>query len=75
MPSIVLPVSLSKDKWLRFYRGEIHTVQATSLDGRSIRLPANVFQRFVTEDGVLGVFRVTFDDQNRFVRIERLGCG
>ncbi len=75
MPSVVLPVSLSKDKWLRFYRGEIKTVQATSMDGRSIRLPAGVFQPFVTENGVLGVFRVTFDDQNRFLRIERLGRG
>jgi hypothetical protein len=75
MPSVVLPISLTKEQWLRFYRGEITSVQATSLDGRAIRIPARVFQGFVTPDGVLGVFRVTFDDANRFVRIERLGRG
>lgn len=72
MPSVVLPIHVSAEDWVGYYRGAVRAVRATSLDGRVIELPAGVLQPFVSEHGVRGVFRVFFDQHYRFVRIERL---
>ncbi len=42
-------------------------------DGRSVQFPAQAIQRFVTEDGVHGRFRLEFDARNKFVGLERVG--
>lgn len=72
MQSVLLPISLTAEQWLPFYRGMVKSVHATALDGRRIQLPAQVLQPFVTKDGIVGLFRVRFDQQNRFVDIELL---
>ena len=73
MQSIVIPLAISAEKWLSYYRGEVRNVSAVSLDGRRVLFPARLLQRFVTKDGIYGVFRVTIDSQNKFQGIERLG--
>ena len=45
----------------------------TTSEGLRIELPAMRFRNFVTKDGLHGSFRLTTDDQNRFVDLERLG--
>ena len=72
MHSVVIPLAISKDQWLNYYRGAVRSVSATSLDGRRILFPARVLQGYVTKDGVYGVFRVKFDARNKFAGIEQL---
>ena len=72
MHSVVIPIAISAETWLDYYRGSVLNVSATSLDGRRILFPARVLQGYVTKDGVYGVFRVTFDAGNKFVGIEQL---
>ena len=73
MQTVVIPLAISADQWLPYYRGQVKSVRATALDGRRVQFPARVLQKYVTPDGVLGVFRVRFDAHNRFVDIEQLG--
>lgn len=73
MQSVVIPLAISAEQWLSYYRGQVKTVRAAALDGRRIQFPARVLQKYVTPDGIMGVFRVRFDSANRFVDIEQLG--
>ncbi len=72
MPAITVPIAISTEQWMDYYRGAVQSVRAYTLDGRSVQLPARVFQPFLTPEGIRGVFRVHFDENHRFVRIERL---
>ncbi|HCH64371.1 MAG TPA: DUF2835 domain-containing protein [Deltaproteobacteria bacterium] len=72
MQSLVIPIAISSEQWLDYYRGSVRNVSAVSLDGRRVLLPARVLQRFVTKDGVYGVFRVMINRQNKFQGIEQL---
>jgi hypothetical protein len=72
MQTIVIPLAISADHWLSYYRGAVRNVSAVSMDGRRILFPARVLQPFVTKDGIYGVFRVTIDSRNKFQGIEQL---
>lgn len=63
---------ISADEYLRVYRGTARTVVAQSLDGRTIHFPVNLLQPFVTRDGVSGEFTIYFDEQRKFLRIEKV---
>jgi hypothetical protein len=58
-------LELTPDEVLHYYHGRVAAVVAQSLDGRTVRFPANILTRLVTTDGVHGVFRLTFDEDNR----------
>ena len=55
------------------YSGAARNIMVTTSEGLRIELPAMRFRNFVTKDGLHGSFRLTTDDQNRFVDLERLG--
>lgn len=64
---------ISSDRWVEYYGGRIQTVVARARDGRTVQFAARHLQRFVTREGVCGTFRLTVDDANNFVSLERLG--
>ncbi|MCF7764758.1 MAG: DUF2835 domain-containing protein [Verrucomicrobia bacterium] len=72
MASIVIDLDISAAQYLDWYKGIARNVVAMSRGGLRVQFPANVLQRFVTPDGVQGVFRLTFDEGNKFVSIEKL---
>lgn len=65
-------LSIAADDYLRLYQGSATSVLATSWDGKRVRFPAKVLQPFVTHDGVKGDFSIHFDQNYRFISIERL---
>jgi len=65
-------LKINRDEWLRYYRGEARTVMITSLQGLRISLPAIHFRAHTTENGIQGLFRLTLDQNNKFIRLERL---
>jgi len=72
MQQIILDLHISREEWLRLYRGETHTVFATSRDGRSIKFPANILTKYTTQHGVDGSFVIQFTDDGKFQSITKL---
>lgn len=72
MQTLIVALRISAREFERVYAGTADTVLARSVDGRSVRFPAHVLRRYVEQDGVHGSFRIAFDDQHRFVSIERV---
>lgn len=70
---VVLPIQLSADEYLKYYRGAARNVFARDLQGRVVQLPANLLQRFVTENGIDGLFEITITASGKMVDIKRLG--
>lgn len=66
-------LNISQDALLSYYEGTARAVVVKSLDGRSIQFPASVLRRFVTGDGVQGIFEMEFDENNKFVGMQRVG--
>lgn len=72
LKQIVVDLNISEAEYLRVYQGQARQVLAYSIDGRRVRFPVNLLQRFVTRSGVAGRFRIRFDDQGRFHSIEKI---
>lgn len=70
---IVLSIHLSADEYLKYYRGSARSVYARDLQGRMVQFPANLLQRFVTQDGIDGVFEITTTAAGKLVDIRRVG--
>jgi hypothetical protein len=69
---VVLPIRLSADEYLKYYRGSARNVYARDLQGRVVQFPANLLQRFVTKDGIDGVFEITITAAGKLVDIRRV---
>lgn len=72
MQQIIVDVDINPDEWIKLYQGSATDVHTTARDGRSVRFPARILSRFYLRDGVQGSFRILFDDQGKFVSVERL---
>jgi hypothetical protein len=72
MPSLVLELRISADDLLDYYRGVARTVHAVAVTGQTVNFPASALQRHVTEQGVHGWFRLEFDADQKFLRLDRL---
>ena len=71
MQQIIVDVDISPDEWIKLYQGSATDVHTRARDGRSVRFPARILSRFYLRDGVQGSFRILFDDQGKFVSVER----
>lgn len=72
MQHIIIDISISKDEWLKIYKGQTNLVYAKSRDGRSIRFPANILSKYTTHFGVQGSFAIHFDANGKFQSIVKL---
>ncbi|TGN41875.1 DUF2835 domain-containing protein [Marinobacter confluentis] len=72
MQQIIVDLLISPDEWIKIYEGTATDVHTTARDGRSVRFPARILSRFYLKDGIRGSFRILFDDQGKFVSVERL---
>ena len=72
MSSIYVQLNIPPEQFQRLYEGVAKTVNTRSIDGRSVRFPANILRPYVTHAGVVGTFAIHFSDQNRFQGIEKI---
>ena len=72
MAKVVLNVVLPAFKYEAMYAGSAKSLVASSLDGRKVQLPLSAFQRFVTHQGIHGVFEVEFDDTNKLIGVTQI---
>jgi hypothetical protein len=70
--SVQFGIHIPADEYLKYYKGTARAVHAQTIDGRSVQFPANVLQPFVTRDGITGQFVMYFDQDNKFLRIEKV---
>ncbi|WP_344797352.1 DUF2835 domain-containing protein [Litoribacillus peritrichatus] len=70
--NIIVSLNIPADEYLRVYSGVARTVVTHSIDGRSVRFPANILQPFVTREGIRGRFCIFFTEEGKFDRIERV---
>ena len=69
---VVLPIRLSVDEYLKYYRGSARNVYARDLQGRTVQFPANLLQRFVTANGIDGLFEITITAAGKLVDIQQV---
>lgn len=65
-------LDIPSEKYLAYYRGRARDVVATSVDGRTVRFPAQVLRPHLTHRGIQGEFVLCFDADNRFVAIRKV---
>lgn len=75
MPALTLQLSISADKMLGYYRGQIRSVTARATNGQTVQFPVAALHRYILPNGVQGRYRLTFDEQHKFVGIEPVAPG
>jgi hypothetical protein len=65
-------LSLSSEKYLRYYQGQASSIQVRSLDNKSIRFPAGAIRQFLMHDGIHGVFEIRFDKNNKLIEVVKI---
>lgn len=72
MPSLVLDISLSAERFLAVYQGHANRVMLRSRDGRKVSLPAHHLRPFLTHDGIHGSFELEFEAGGSLLALRRL---
>ncbi|MGM0481303.1 MAG: DUF2835 domain-containing protein [Pseudomonadota bacterium] len=71
--SYVFSISMSYQEFIEiYYGGAAQQLVVTSTGGTRVAIPAGRMVPFVDSAGVRGLFRLTVDDHNKFVGLERL---
>lgn len=65
-------LSLSSEKYLKYYKGQASSIQVRSLDNKRIRFPANAIRQFLTHDGIHGMFEIRFDKNNKLIEVVKI---
>ncbi len=66
-------MSLSREKYLRYYAGEATTIQVKTVDGIKIQFPASAVQPWITHQGINGYFLIRFDNNYKLIELKKLG--
>ncbi|MFT4929524.1 MAG: hypothetical protein ACI8WB_005657 [Phenylobacterium sp.] len=64
-------MSMSTARCKLLYEGSVQSIVVTSDTGRTVQIPAMRFRSFVTLAGIHGRFRLTLDDNNKFLALEK----
>ncbi|RMH07017.1 MAG: DUF2835 family protein [Nitrospirae bacterium] len=72
MPEVRVFLDISAQEFLAYYQGRADAVLARANDGRTVQFPARVLRPFLTRQGIVGEFLIRFDEQQKFVAIQRL---
>ena len=72
MRTVIVDITITADEFVKQYQVSNAVVSTFSRDGRSVRFPANILQRFITHTGIKGSFRIQFDNAGKFSGIDKL---
>ncbi|NRB40803.1 MAG: DUF2835 domain-containing protein [Pseudomonadales bacterium] len=56
----------------RYYSGEVSSVVAKSIEGKTIQFPAARLRPFILHTGIQGMFELTVDSDNRLQDLRKL---
>lgn len=66
-------LALSHEEIMLMYRGHAKRLVVRTEQGLTLELGLDKIRPFVATNGVHGHFRLTTEDDHRFVRLERIG--
>ncbi len=66
-------VSVSAERLLAMYRGDARYLIVWSKEGLKLQLPLSNFRPFVTDEGLVGKFQVSVDQNNKLQSLKKLG--
>ena len=72
MPRYYLDLDISREDYLRYYRGDAASVRAVDRQGRTVRFPASALRAHVTHSGVRGSFCLVTDNAHRLLEFARI---
>ena len=72
MPTVIIPLTITADEYLKVYKGSGKNVYAQDIHGRSVQFPAKILQPFVTRTGIAGLFEITVDRHGKYQSIRLL---
>ena len=75
MPCIRFQLNIPAETYRRYYQGQANEVQVRALDGQNLRFPAAILRPYLSHAGVSGLFELEFDENRRFVSLQRLALG
>lgn len=72
MQSVSFSLAISAETYLQYYKGTVKAVVVQAEDGRRIQFPAESLKPFIQADGIHGRFRLIFDKNHKFQKLEKL---
>lgn len=70
--SLRFRLKLSKDEALRYYQGTATSVIVRAENGQRLQFPAEHIRPFIEQNGVDGIFKISYDNDNKLIGIKRL---
>jgi Protein of unknown function (DUF2835) len=65
-------LAMSPEKYLAYYQGVAQNIVARSEDNRNIKFPASAIRKFLTHEGIFGLFEIQFDKNNKLIEIKKI---
>jgi hypothetical protein len=65
-------LNISYQQFLAHYNGAASNVMVVTENGLRLQLPATRFRPFLSQIGLKGRFRLTTDQNNKFIKLELL---
>ncbi len=65
-------LNIAYQAYLSHYSGAASAVLVVTENGLRLQLPASRFRPFLSQAGIKGRFRLTTDQQNKFIKLEML---
>jgi hypothetical protein len=72
MQEIVIDLHITADEYQKYYQQPGTVVCGDARDGRKVRFPANILHPYISYSGVKGTFRVLFNEDGKFLSIDKL---
>ncbi|MCP5196256.1 MAG: DUF2835 domain-containing protein [Gammaproteobacteria bacterium] len=72
METVRFRLNLSAEQMHRYYEGVARQVMVRVSDGRRVQFPAQWLRRFVTRDGVSGLFQMRFSENWKLIDLQRI---
>lgn len=65
-------LAITADKYLAYYKGIARDIVVRSEDNRNIKFPADAIRKFLTHEGIIGLFEIQFDENNKLIKIIKI---
>lgn len=69
---LIFKLNLSKKQFLNYYKGIVRKIVVRSFNGKTVKFPAGILQKFISDNGINGIFKIIFDSNNKFIGIEEV---
>lgn len=65
-------LNITREEYLSYYAGGAQWVVAKAFEGETVRFPASFLRKFVSEEGIHGIFEMVVDADDRLVYMRKL---